>query len=156
MVSAIGSFSVFCRKCAGAASAGRCCRGSRSGWKAGSGATTRSSAACPSSSADLPSLLFSSTAPSQELPPSPTPPGMPVHANTQNCCDFGVLIISSISPVNSSQSRADILTLALSVTDILAGLVWLSIRPKSISPVRIEILNRAFLVFRIACSDVFG
>jgi hypothetical protein len=37
---------------------------------------------------------------------------------------------------NSSQSRADILTLALSVTDILAGLVWLSIRPKSISPVR--------------------
>jgi hypothetical protein len=41
-----------------------------------------------------------------------------------------------ISPSNSSQSRADILTLALSVTDILAGLVWLSIRPKSITPVR--------------------
>jgi hypothetical protein len=45
------------------------------------------------------------------------------------------------SPLNSSQSRADILTLALSVTDILAGLVWLSIRPKSISPVRNEIMN---------------
>ncbi|KAK2994390.1 hypothetical protein RJ640_029505 [Escallonia rubra] len=36
----------------------------------------------------------------------------------------------------SSQSRADLLTLGLAVTNILAGLVWLSIRPKSISAVR--------------------
>uniref|UniRef100_A0A0E0DJ84 CCB4 n=2 Tax=Oryza meridionalis TaxID=40149 RepID=A0A0E0DJ84_9ORYZ len=43
--------------------------------------------------------------------------------------------IAAVSDASSSQSRADILTLALSVTDILAGLVWLSIRPKSISPV---------------------
>ena len=155
MDSATVPFSIFCRKCAGAASAGRCSHG-RSGWRAGSAATTHSFAACPFSSAALPSSLSSSTALFQELPPSPTPPGMPVHANTHNCCNFGVLIISSISPINSSQSRADILTLALSVTDILAGLVWLSIRPKSISPVRTKILNRTFLVFRIACSDVFG
>ncbi|KAK3143532.1 hypothetical protein QOZ80_4AG0301470 [Eleusine coracana subsp. coracana] len=43
--------------------------------------------------------------------------------------------IAAVTDASSSQSRADILTLALSVTDILAGLVWLSIRPKSISPV---------------------
>ncbi|KAG1327822.1 protein COFACTOR ASSEMBLY OF COMPLEX C SUBUNIT B CCB4, chloroplastic [Cocos nucifera] len=45
---------------------------------------------------------------------------------------------SSIAPVtdaSSSQSRADILTLALAVTNLLSGLVWLSIRPKYISPV---------------------
>ncbi|XP_078438408.1 cofactor assembly of complex C isoform X3 [Wolffia australiana] len=45
--------------------------------------------------------------------------------------------LSGIAPVadaSSSQSRADILSLALAVTDILAGLVWLSIRPKYISP----------------------
>lgn len=35
----------------------------------------------------------------------------------------------------SSQSRADLLALGLAVTNILAGLVWLSIRPKSISKV---------------------
>ncbi|KAL2349340.1 hypothetical protein Fmac_003340 [Flemingia macrophylla] len=35
----------------------------------------------------------------------------------------------------SSQSRADLLTLGLAVTNILTGLVWLSIRPKSISVV---------------------
>ncbi|WVZ87456.1 hypothetical protein U9M48_034091 [Paspalum notatum var. saurae] len=43
--------------------------------------------------------------------------------------------IAAVADASSSQSRADILTLALSVTDILAGLVWLSIRPKSISSV---------------------
>uniref|UniRef100_A0A8R7PKY0 Protein COFACTOR ASSEMBLY OF COMPLEX C SUBUNIT B CCB4, chloroplastic n=1 Tax=Triticum urartu TaxID=4572 RepID=A0A8R7PKY0_TRIUA len=43
--------------------------------------------------------------------------------------------IAAVSDASSSQSRADILTLALSVTDILAGLVWLSIRPKTISQV---------------------
>uniref|UniRef100_A0A453D7N7 CCB4 n=1 Tax=Aegilops tauschii subsp. strangulata TaxID=200361 RepID=A0A453D7N7_AEGTS len=48
--------------------------------------------------------------------------------------------IAAVSDASSSQSRADILTLALSVTDILAGLVWLSIRPKTISPVRIMYL----------------
>nr|DAD31094.1 TPA_asm: hypothetical protein HUJ06_009945 [Nelumbo nucifera] len=35
----------------------------------------------------------------------------------------------------SSQSRADLLTLGLAVTNVLTGLVWLSIRPKSISVV---------------------
>ncbi|KAL5216898.1 hypothetical protein ABZP36_008299 [Zizania latifolia] len=43
--------------------------------------------------------------------------------------------IAAVADASSSQSRTDILTLSLSVTDILAGLVWLSIRPKSISPV---------------------
>ncbi|XP_055800516.1 protein COFACTOR ASSEMBLY OF COMPLEX C SUBUNIT B CCB4, chloroplastic isoform X2 [Solanum dulcamara] len=46
--------------------------------------------------------------------------------------------VSGIAPVadaGSSQSRADLLTLGLAVTNILNGLVWLSIRPKSISVV---------------------
>ncbi|KGN52433.2 hypothetical protein Csa_009370 [Cucumis sativus] len=46
--------------------------------------------------------------------------------------------VSGIAPVadaSSSQSRADLLTLGLAVTNVLAGLVWLSIRPKSITPV---------------------
>ncbi|CAI9092793.1 OLC1v1028126C1 [Oldenlandia corymbosa var. corymbosa] len=46
--------------------------------------------------------------------------------------------ISGIAPVadaSSSQSRADLLTLGLAVTNILNGLVWLSIRPKTIYPV---------------------
>ncbi|XP_010272140.1 PREDICTED: protein COFACTOR ASSEMBLY OF COMPLEX C SUBUNIT B CCB4, chloroplastic isoform X2 [Nelumbo nucifera] len=46
--------------------------------------------------------------------------------------------ISGIAPVadaSSSQSRADLLTLGLAVTNVLTGLVWLSIRPKSISVV---------------------
>ncbi|MBA0566904.1 hypothetical protein Golax_009149 [Gossypium laxum] len=46
--------------------------------------------------------------------------------------------ISGIAPVadaSSSQSRADLLTLGLAVTNVLTGLVWLSIRPKSITPV---------------------
>ncbi|GAB2302416.1 Protein COFACTOR ASSEMBLY OF COMPLEX C SUBUNIT B ccb4, chloroplastic [Dionaea muscipula] len=46
--------------------------------------------------------------------------------------------VSGIAPVadaGSSQSRTDLLTLGLAVTNILAGLVWLSIRPKSISAV---------------------
>ncbi|XP_029127432.1 protein COFACTOR ASSEMBLY OF COMPLEX C SUBUNIT B CCB4, chloroplastic isoform X3 [Cajanus cajan] len=44
--------------------------------------------------------------------------------------------LSGIAPVadaGSSQSRADLLTLGLAVTNILTGLVWLSIRPKSIT-----------------------
>ncbi|KVI05585.1 Protein of unknown function DUF2930 [Cynara cardunculus var. scolymus] len=55
---------------------------------------------------------------------------------------FAVLFnrtISGIAPVadaSSSQSRADLLTIGLAVTNILAGLVWLSIRPKTISVVR--------------------
>ncbi|XP_062111766.1 protein COFACTOR ASSEMBLY OF COMPLEX C SUBUNIT B CCB4, chloroplastic isoform X2 [Humulus lupulus] len=43
--------------------------------------------------------------------------------------------VSGIAPVadaSSSQSRADLLTLGLAVTNILAGLVWLSIRPKPV------------------------
>lgn len=46
--------------------------------------------------------------------------------------------VSGIAPVadaSSSQSRADLLTLGLAVTNILAGLVWLTIRPKSIATV---------------------
>ncbi|KAL5826582.1 hypothetical protein ACOSQ3_018426 [Xanthoceras sorbifolium] len=49
--------------------------------------------------------------------------------------------VSGIAPVadaSSSQSRADLLTLSLAVTNILTGLVWLSIRPKSISVVNPE------------------
>lgn len=45
-----------------------------------------------------------------------------------NDCAFSFLI--------SSQSRADLLTLGLAVTSILTGLVWLSIQPKSITPVK--------------------
>ncbi|CAH9095318.1 unnamed protein product [Cuscuta europaea] len=44
--------------------------------------------------------------------------------------------VSGIAPVadaSSSQSRADLLTIGLAVTNILNGLVWLSIKPKSIS-----------------------
>ncbi|CAN0925742.1 Protein COFACTOR ASSEMBLY OF COMPLEX C SUBUNIT B CCB4, chloroplastic [Linum grandiflorum] len=46
--------------------------------------------------------------------------------------------VSGIAPVadaSSSQSRADLLTLGLAVTSILTGLVWLTIKPKSISVV---------------------
>ncbi|GLT74255.1 hypothetical protein SLA2020_460610 [Shorea laevis] len=49
--------------------------------------------------------------------------------------------VSGIAPVadaSSSQSRADLLTLGLAVTNILTGLVWLSIRPKSITVVNPE------------------
>ncbi|XP_058193982.1 protein COFACTOR ASSEMBLY OF COMPLEX C SUBUNIT B CCB4, chloroplastic-like isoform X2 [Rhododendron vialii] len=55
--------------------------------------------------------------------------------------------ISGVAPVadaSSSQSRADLLTLGLAVTNILAGLVWLSIRPKTIvavSPQGVECLR---------------
>ncbi|CAL8994374.1 unnamed protein product [Prunus brigantina] len=46
--------------------------------------------------------------------------------------------IALVADASSSQSRADLLTLGLAVTNILAGLVWLSIRPKSISKVNPE------------------
>ncbi|KAM0987348.1 hypothetical protein ACFX13_011686 [Malus domestica] len=46
--------------------------------------------------------------------------------------------IALVADASSSQSRADLLTLGLAVTNILAGLVWLSIRPKSISKVSPE------------------
>lgn len=46
----------------------------------------------------------------------------------------------------SSQSRADLLTLGLAVTNILAGLVWLSIRPKTISVVRLSIISHWLLL----------
>ncbi|KAL1197755.1 Protein COFACTOR ASSEMBLY OF COMPLEX C SUBUNIT B CCB4 [Cardamine amara subsp. amara] len=49
--------------------------------------------------------------------------------------------VSGIAPVadaSSSQSRADLLALGLAVTNLLTGLVWLSIRPKSITPVQPE------------------
>ncbi|GMH01645.1 hypothetical protein Nepgr_003484 [Nepenthes gracilis] len=43
--------------------------------------------------------------------------------------------IAQVADAGSAQPRADLLTLGLAVTDILTGLVWLSIRPKSISMV---------------------
>ncbi|KAL5577637.1 hypothetical protein UlMin_019336 [Ulmus minor] len=43
--------------------------------------------------------------------------------------------VSGIAPV-ANASRADFLTLGLTVTNILAGLVWFSIRPKSLFMVR--------------------
>ncbi|KAG9131418.1 hypothetical protein Leryth_021092 [Lithospermum erythrorhizon] len=46
--------------------------------------------------------------------------------------------IAPVADASSSQSRADLLTLGLAVTNILTGLVWLSIRPKSISVVTPE------------------
>ncbi|KAJ8760985.1 hypothetical protein K2173_022023 [Erythroxylum novogranatense] len=50
-------------------------------------------------------------------------------------CNRAVSGIAPVADASSSQSRADLLTLGLAVTNILAGLVWLTIRPKSISPV---------------------
>ncbi|KAJ4972591.1 hypothetical protein NE237_005765 [Protea cynaroides] len=43
--------------------------------------------------------------------------------------------IAPVADAGSSQSRADLLTLGLAVTNVLTGLVWLSIRPKSISTI---------------------
>eukprot|EP00262_Sarcandra_glabra_P006524 TRINITY_DN1885_c0_g1_i1.p1 TRINITY_DN1885_c0_g1~~TRINITY_DN1885_c0_g1_i1.p1 ORF type:complete len:314 (+),score=45.02 TRINITY_DN1885_c0_g1_i1:22-942(+) len=46
--------------------------------------------------------------------------------------------LSGVAPVadaTSSQSRADLLALGLAVTNLLTGLVWLSIRPKYISAI---------------------
>ncbi|CAI8587761.1 unnamed protein product [Vicia faba] len=64
---------------------------------------------------------------------------LPIYVGTTSL--FAVLFnraVSGIAPVadaGSSQSRADLLTLGLAVTNILAGLVWLSIKPKSIAVV---------------------
>ncbi|CAN6479758.1 unnamed protein product [Victoria cruziana] len=44
-------------------------------------------------------------------------------------------LVAPVIDASSSQSRTDILTLALAVTNILAGLVWLSIRPKYVPKV---------------------
>ncbi|KAL5122356.1 Protein COFACTOR ASSEMBLY OF COMPLEX C SUBUNIT B CCB4, chloroplastic [Glycine soja] len=46
---------------------------------------------------------------------------------------FAVLLNRSLSGI--APSRADLLTLGLAVTNILAGLVWLSVKPKSITVV---------------------
>lgn len=46
--------------------------------------------------------------------------------------------ISPIADASSSQSRADVLTLALAVTIVLTGLVWISIRPKYFPPVKLQ------------------
>ncbi|XP_042496174.1 protein COFACTOR ASSEMBLY OF COMPLEX C SUBUNIT B CCB4, chloroplastic isoform X3 [Macadamia integrifolia] len=60
---------------------------------------------------------------------------------------------SGIAPVadasSSSQSRADLLTLGLAVTNVLTGLVWLSIRPKSIS-----LVNPQGVECQKICSDL--
>jgi hypothetical protein len=47
-----------------------------------------------------------------------------------------VMMLSPFFFIGSSQSSADLLTLGLAVTNILTGLVWLTIHPKSISVVR--------------------
>ncbi|GAV72938.1 DUF2930 domain-containing protein, partial [Cephalotus follicularis] len=59
--------------------------------------------------------------------------------------------IAPIADASSSQSRADLLTLGLAVTNILAGLVWLSIRPKSIYAV-----NPQGVDCRMICSEFPG
>lgn len=46
--------------------------------------------------------------------------------------------IPPVADASSSQSRADLLTLGLAVSNILTGLVWLSIRPKTIVSVTPE------------------
>lgn len=58
--------------------------------------------------------------------------------------------VSGIAPVadaSSSQSRADLLAISLAVTNILTGLVWLSIRPKSIT-----VVNPNGVECRMICS----
>ncbi|MCL7041372.1 hypothetical protein MKW94_001497 [Papaver nudicaule] len=60
--------------------------------------------------------------------------------------------VSGIAPVadaGSSQSRADLLALGLAVTNVLTGLVWLSIRPKSIS-----VVNPQGVECQDVCSDL--
>ncbi|KAM7250736.1 hypothetical protein ACFE04_022619 [Oxalis oulophora] len=60
--------------------------------------------------------------------------------------------ISGIAPVadaSSSQSRADLLTLGLAVTNILTGLVWLSIRPKPVT-----VVNPQGVECQIICSHL--
>ncbi|XP_043707283.1 protein COFACTOR ASSEMBLY OF COMPLEX C SUBUNIT B CCB4, chloroplastic isoform X3 [Telopea speciosissima] len=57
--------------------------------------------------------------------------------------------IAPVADASSSQSRADLLTLGLAVTNVLAGLVWLSIRPKSVSKV-----NPQGVECRKICSDL--
>ncbi|KAI8527660.1 hypothetical protein RHMOL_Rhmol12G0093100 [Rhododendron molle] len=62
-------------------------------------------------------------------------------ADLVNC---GISGIAPVADASSSQSRADLLTVGLAVTNILAGLVWLSIRPKTIvaiSPHGVECLR---------------
>ncbi|XP_020525826.1 protein COFACTOR ASSEMBLY OF COMPLEX C SUBUNIT B CCB4, chloroplastic isoform X2 [Amborella trichopoda] len=46
--------------------------------------------------------------------------------------------VSPVADASSSQSRTDILTLALAVTNILAGLVWLSVKPKVTASVSLD------------------
>ncbi|KAI5437299.1 variant 2 [Lathyrus oleraceus] len=76
---------------------------------------------------------------------------LPIYVGTASL--FAVLFnraISGIAPVadaGSSQSRADLLTLGLAVTNILAGLVWLSIRPKSIAVVSLIPLHSLFIIW---------
>ncbi|XP_057818659.1 protein COFACTOR ASSEMBLY OF COMPLEX C SUBUNIT B CCB4, chloroplastic isoform X2 [Cryptomeria japonica] len=61
------------------------------------------------------------------------------------CMSLAAIILnrslSGISPIvdaSSSQSRADVLTLALAVTVIFTGLVWISIQPKYLPPVQLQ------------------
>ncbi|XP_042496173.1 protein COFACTOR ASSEMBLY OF COMPLEX C SUBUNIT B CCB4, chloroplastic isoform X2 [Macadamia integrifolia] len=57
--------------------------------------------------------------------------------------------IAPVADASSSQSRADLLTLGLAVTNVLTGLVWLSIRPKSIS-----LVNPQGVECQKICSDL--
>ncbi|KAH9301517.1 hypothetical protein KI387_013100, partial [Taxus chinensis] len=66
----------------------------------------------------------------------------PVYAG---CASLAAILLnrslSGISPIadaSSSQSRADVLTLALAVTVILTGLVWISIRSTFSPPVQLQ------------------
>nr|CAD1839505.1 unnamed protein product [Ananas comosus var. bracteatus] len=93
-------------------------------WGNGFPETTRSCGARPSSSAALPCSPFFLTAPSPESLPL---------LMLQVCVLLRQRQHDDLRIAN--MSRVDILTLALAVTDILTGLVWLSIRPKVVSPV---------------------
>ncbi|GMY32637.1 protein COFACTOR ASSEMBLY OF COMPLEX C SUBUNIT B CCB4, chloroplastic, partial [Fagus crenata] len=63
-------------------------------------------------------------------------PYVPVKLRNNSCTKPMVVQRLDLSKSKASvltSSRADLLTLGLAVTNILTGLVWLSIRPKSIS-----------------------
>ncbi|KAL4184882.1 hypothetical protein AMTRI_Chr10g227790 [Amborella trichopoda] len=57
--------------------------------------------------------------------------------------------VSPVADASSSQSRTDILTLALAVTNILAGLVWLSVKPKVTASILYNSYNISLLISRV-------
>lgn len=126
------------------------------------------SAPSQSMSAPPPSSPSSSTAPSPASPPSPTPAGTSLFYILRLLIRTPGLRLVIIRPylfvvfkisllvmsdcICSSQSRADLLTLGLAVTNILTGLVWLSIRPKSITVVSFILLFPSIFSFRTCFS----